>query len=707
MKITTLPVYSKLADEADVPLKVRAKLPDGWRLSQHQVETYKALTSNDYDVVFNTAMTGDGKSLAAYLPTLTQQKPLFAMYPTNELARDQGKQWEHTKADWRSEARVIPMSASRLEELISSGLHGKKADVIRHLADNNEIVLTNPDIFHYLAQFCYTRKDDAPDMLFSRKIIDLFDVFAFDEFHVFETPQAVSVLNALLLIREVKDSKRFLFLSATPEPTLQDYLLKAGFRFKLVQPQTEGWYQYTSTSVDFTQWRPIVQASDIHFWTTNADLRIEDWVDAHLEDILLSFFRRNQPGAKGAVIVNSVANAHRLYAKLEPAFKREGLSVSINTGFTGAKLKKESLNADLLIGTSTIDVGVDFRINFLVFESRDAGTFLQRLGRLGRHIDNERGNKFMAYEAHALTPAFVNERLFKGKADSAALLSEDSEVTREELRHAIIQAYPPPVSFSSYAREWGWVQSVKVYSSLNNKKVRDNYATALPRLKQHYWNTFGIAVTAKWGDYNNLWRTEKQILEEAGSFRGGSPFECGLIDDSETGGDSVKTYDLLSIAASANLQWLGVDEFKREAVKRGAALSANRLEELAGWFRFQGFSEIRHGITVLLRAQTAAWGAEEVDKARVIEGIELDVTNVDWCNDLNPHLRRRKFVATVCLLPPHELRLRLRLPPMFQLLEFRDRDDTVGSIAFARDALLLNVALKARRLSSGGGAIFA
>jgi len=37
-------------------------------------------------------MTGDGKSLAAYLPALVSGHPVLAMYPTNELARDQETQ---------------------------------------------------------------------------------------------------------------------------------------------------------------------------------------------------------------------------------------------------------------------------------------------------------------------------------------------------------------------------------------------------------------------------------------------------------------------------------------------------------------------------------------------------------------------------------------------------------------------------------------
>ncbi|MCS7010266.1 MAG: hypothetical protein NZL98_02710, partial [Anaerolineales bacterium] len=84
MRVKTLPVFSKLANEAEVPAALRARLPQGMRLSQHQVDTYRALTEGDAEVVFNTAMTGDGKSLAGQLPILAQGEgwkyPTLALY---------------------------------------------------------------------------------------------------------------------------------------------------------------------------------------------------------------------------------------------------------------------------------------------------------------------------------------------------------------------------------------------------------------------------------------------------------------------------------------------------------------------------------------------------------------------------------------------------------------------------------------------------
>ena len=56
---------------------------------KHQVETLEAFNDPDVDVVFNTAITGDGKSLAAYLPAFRERKSIIAMYPTNELIQDQ------------------------------------------------------------------------------------------------------------------------------------------------------------------------------------------------------------------------------------------------------------------------------------------------------------------------------------------------------------------------------------------------------------------------------------------------------------------------------------------------------------------------------------------------------------------------------------------------------------------------------------------
>jgi CRISPR-associated endonuclease/helicase Cas3 len=87
--ITLKAVYSSPA----LALPENINLPPGWTLSWHQAETLKALRDPDVDIVFNTAMTGDGKSLAAYLDVMQGDGiNAIGLYPTNELARDQEMQ---------------------------------------------------------------------------------------------------------------------------------------------------------------------------------------------------------------------------------------------------------------------------------------------------------------------------------------------------------------------------------------------------------------------------------------------------------------------------------------------------------------------------------------------------------------------------------------------------------------------------------------
>lgn len=83
------------------------------------------------------------------------------------------------------------------------------------------------------------------------------------------------------------------------------------------------------------------------------------------------------------VIVNSVVNAIRLEDKLvESGFERE--SLAIIRGLSNREIR--STRGKLLaLGTSAIEVGVDFHCDYLFFEATEAASFMQRFGRVGRH----------------------------------------------------------------------------------------------------------------------------------------------------------------------------------------------------------------------------------------------------------------------------------------------------------------------------------
>lgn len=133
--ITLKPVYSRT-----VPTPEGISLPEGWSLSWHQAETLKALSDSSIDVVFNTAMTGDGKSLAAYLRAMTAKIYTLAMYPTNELARDQERQVQEYKAAFspKHDPQICRLTSATLAEIVvSKQLPSKQQGIIDRI-DNSD-----------------------------------------------------------------------------------------------------------------------------------------------------------------------------------------------------------------------------------------------------------------------------------------------------------------------------------------------------------------------------------------------------------------------------------------------------------------------------------------------------------------------------------------------------------------------------------------
>src|ERR1035438_2254371 len=83
------------------------------------------------------------------------------------------------------------------------------------------------------------------------------------------------------------------------------------------------------------------------------------------------------------VIVNSVVNAIRLEDKLaDSGFDRGSLAIIRGLSNRDIRSTKGKL---LALGTSAIEVGLDFHCDYLFFEAIEAASFMQRFGRVGRH----------------------------------------------------------------------------------------------------------------------------------------------------------------------------------------------------------------------------------------------------------------------------------------------------------------------------------
>ncbi|MGQ9926800.1 MAG: type I-D CRISPR-associated helicase Cas3' [Chloroflexaceae bacterium] len=705
MRLHLLPVYSRLADPIAVEAMPELKdcLPDGLRLSEHQLATYQALRDDNIDVVINTAMTGDGKSLAGLLPLLTDPRHngTLALFPTNELIQDQFRSAGLTLPAWRRPAAWAGMLyGARLDTLMAEFETLKRPDALIKVLKDHRLTLSNPDIFHAIMQFSYQQPGRSLDHVTGQLPL-LFEQLTFDEFHIFETPQVIAVLTALLFLRSQQRALKTLFLSATPAAEVLRLLDRAGFsgRIRLIDPQREGWYHHGVEAG--AEWRPILRASTLHF----APQQAEPWIASDGERILLEWFRQHRPAAKGALIVNSVATALRLTQRLRPLFEREGLSVECNTGITGYRMRQASYQADLLIGTSTVDVGVDFRINLLVFEALNSGTFLQRLGRLGRHAGFvDRGGterQFEAFAAYALVPPFIYDRLSLSDAGSGASLHDGETCTRADLAQAIQAVFPPAASFSAYARRWGRFVPAYVIQTLCREPLKTTYARLIPDLLRHY----GRLTQSRIGEAMREARErtqhgEKLLIQEARAFRGGSPFDCGVIKEQER---EVVTYDLFWLLANGHLELLTQDEFCEMVRRLGKPDTPYRRGWQCAFFRWRNLRVQQERVEILLPPAVAAWGAERQQVAVVLpQGTRVDCNGHDFLNRLNREISRRQYVAL--LVPgkdPRQVQREAYLPPGMHLWPYRldgEGGELRGTVAFGREALLLDSRLHHRPL---------
>ncbi len=701
MQITTFPVYSKLADPTQVPPEILTRLPAGWQLSEHQVATYRALRDPNVDVVINTAMTGDGKSLAGLLPLLTAPQPngALALFPTNELIADQYVSAADALRLWQRPAEWVgTLFGARLDELTAAVDELSRAETLLRELNTRRLVLSNPDILHAILQFRYQQHGRAPTHIVGQLPL-LFDQLTFDEFHIFETPQVVAVLTGLLFLATQRPAPKTLFLSATPSPEVQQLLQRTGMsaRLRLIAPQREGWYHHGDHPA--TDWRPILQRSTVAFSPRSA----EEWLDAGGEEVILRWFRDHRPGARAALIVNSAATALRLVERLRPALARERLLVEPNTGITGRRIRAASYQADLLVGTSTVDVGVDFRINLLIFESVSAGTFLQRLGRLGRHTSfrdrDEREQQFAAFAAHALVPPFIYERLTQPWAGQAPPLRDGETLTREQLASAIEQAFPRPARFDQYTRLWGKFLPARVYQELSRKETRVSFATVREELKQQYYKLTGTSVVKacrEWRERQQ--RGEGLLIAEAQAFRGGSPFNCGVLKEDE--GDVV-SYDLFWLLANARLELLSREAFCAAVRALGKPDAPYHRGFQRLFFRWLGLRPQREQITIILSPAIARWGPESRQIAVVLPGITVDCAGHEFLPRLNRKLINEQCVGLIVpACEPRQLQRQLYLPPDIQLWPYRadggDAGVQTGTVAFGRDALLLDSEFRAR-----------
>ncbi len=359
-------------------------------LYEHQIAVWDAWDKQS--TILLTAGTGTGKTLAAMLPVLKKGESAIAIYPTNELLGDQVRSIERFAAEeetdvvvWTPEVETTPGRANRysaahhilvpIDALLLDRWQKiwhceNRGEALRRLLnpDKPKIIFTNPDILFLIMGLCYHAEPFENLRHYGTLIVD--------EFHLYAGVELAHALAMVSLARGFDIFRRLVLLSATPPEEIKTLLDRALNPATISASSQPG--KHLKTAVYPVEVKPLLAGG-------------KDPVELlHVQIVGLkpTFEKLRDENPRGdylpaVVIVNSVVNAIRLEDRLvESGFDRERLAIIRGLSHRAIRQTKGKL---LALGTSAIEVGVDFHCDYLLFEASDDASFLQRFGRVGRH----------------------------------------------------------------------------------------------------------------------------------------------------------------------------------------------------------------------------------------------------------------------------------------------------------------------------------
>lgn len=641
---------------------------------RQQVE--QALESQEILCLFLTAPTGSGKTLAAYAVPILRGIPAIGVYPTNELIRDQ----ERALRPWldpRNEYRLLRVDSQELDRWTIALATKRHGPALERILRWEPTILTNPDILFYLYFGLYGGQGEEELKTINQRLLTLvgtYRVFIFDEFHLYNVKQVADtafLIGALYAIQP-KYGRVFIFSSATPDSPIQPLLERLGLPVEVIAGEAvpEG-----------PQTRRVAQPLRLTLLPT--DPRAWEGPE-RLQEFLpqVEAFLDRYPDARMVAILDSVAGAIRLAQTLRACFPHR--PVGEVHGFSSAQEREEALLRPITVGTSTIEVGVDFvgdrAKDVLLFEARTSSQFIQRLGRIARHekAGARHPEPEVPYWAIALVPDYVYNFL-------AGHLREGESCTRADLCRLVEEAYRMPEDFRRYVARHAPAEFCaararvldRLFLSDSGPQVRE----ALARVGEA---VTGVPECVGWALYHRY--REEHLLAPLLTFRG-SGLEVAIVDKRGTDpGFPIKRYDLMFLLRRGVFTELSPEEFEEilnsledrwpEEVareRRYARLIGPEPEDMLGVYGY-------FRLTGLLDSPRRVWFEAPEDAIRgyvgqvfVLQELEVWTDPAVRLRHLNRRLARKKLVAWVADIHPTAVRLGRALPPLFEVYELRLR----------------------------------
>ncbi len=660
----------------------------------HQQKIYDLIMesrqNNEFICIFNTAVTGGGKTLASYAASLLHKIPAFGLYPTNELIEDQERALRPEFPEKQAHP-LFRIDSRRLDEWEALLERRSHQDTLRTLLNWRKVILTNPDIFYMLFFGLYQGFPGIAETLFN--VTAAYPILIFDEFHLYNIKQIGNVAFMVATLKELQKSqgKVFIFSSATPNPRFLDVLERIGIRTEMVE---------TQQAETITEHTPCV-SQPLSLTLIPGDLTSWKGLEALEENFsLVEEFMRDFPDAKAVFIFDAVSNTPRLAHTLKTKYPH--LSIGEIHGLASEETRKNALKSRLTVGTSTIEVGIDFKDetekDLLVFEARTSSQFIQRLGRIARHVKKTT----IPNQAIAIVPPYVYHEL------TAQLKGNVVSIERKIFYEHVENAYRNPNEFEGYLKRYSPVEAYAGVEFIENQQLPDTKPIVKEQLERTLEVLYQKPIKKIAGQFRDLCR--RNVLKPLQSFRGAG-FQVALIDKQEQG-FPLKIYDLFLILRKTHFKELSPEQFQEYMeslddcyneqikifTKRMKRVTSNVQDLLGvyGYFEIDGFLDNARKVWFEIDDDELEPSEFNTEDVTTIQGLSIQTDPLTNVRRLNKLLARKELVCWASERGASGIRFSKALPALFQLYELKPIRSTglsskrSWSITFHQNSYFMN-----------------
>jgi CRISPR-associated helicase Cas3 len=362
---------------------------------KHQVETRDLIENVKKFIATNSTVTGGGKTESYAIPVMNNDLFTIVLFPTNALTTDQMQSITNLRDNYYEDKDVYikQLTADSMQDYrekqrkkgnlsqasLRNGEQIRQSLIQAQRNDGPSFILMNPDIFTEILTDSY----GSP----VKQHLKMADMVVVDEFHNARPKGKYTlILHMDKLYHQTDDKcnlKKFIFLSATPDEKLSKHLeSKFGFSDDDIYYHIDSKDDCKSISElslsDSEPYNPVMPKVNTTFvgaraFSTKDKILSKDYF-SRITDFVDS-------SGRSIIILDSISEVNDVYLALKEHLPH--LNIQRVTGLTSKGTHNKLQNSDVLLGNSTLEVGVDIEnVEQLVFTGFNASSFMQRLGRL-------------------------------------------------------------------------------------------------------------------------------------------------------------------------------------------------------------------------------------------------------------------------------------------------------------------------------------